>query len=393
MAPGLYICLSVDHHTNKKLVEAGKDGQLLFIRGLCHSKQHMADGFVPQHVIPILGWDMNAKEVAEELVRVKAWKKVPGGYAVPIEKWALWQQTKEEIERKRESGREAASRRWHRGSHGSPNGSPIKSGMVNPIQETETETETENIQRTLLHEVPNEPAVGGSERPAKAKAPTADPLAGRERLSKIYEATCRAISECHPRAKMPEPNSKPWHLWRNALRLIVDSDGIPEAELEAIMRWLWKDPGADAAFWRDQVQAIPPLRHAKAGDQSKFLKIAAKWRTVSGGSRKPAKSFATVPTEVSEHPWRSILSGATGGDIPPEWVASFRQLQSKGVQTMTLEHMASSVTCFPVVLRRAIEHPEDLTPAILQALTGFDQGNWWPGEQTAKEAIHAEASA
>jgi hypothetical protein len=110
------------------------------------SGDHLTDGFVPDHMIPLLS--RGANELVTELVERGLWSRTKGGYR--YHDWAVYQPTRERVERERKAAaarqarrRETLSRRDSRGSHRGSNavthttptrpppkggGSPVKSG-------------------------------------------------------------------------------------------------------------------------------------------------------------------------------------------------------------------------------------------------------------------------
>ena len=84
------------------------------------SGDHLTDGFVPDHMVPLLS--RGASELVTELVERGLWTRTKGGYR--YHDWAVYQPTKERVERERKANaerqarrRQGLSRRDSRGSH------------------------------------------------------------------------------------------------------------------------------------------------------------------------------------------------------------------------------------------------------------------------------------
>lgn len=117
----------------------------LWVHGLCWSKEHLTDGFIPAAVLPSL--HRRAEKLVGELLvtvmpgRSPLWRAVEGGYA--IHDYAEWQETKSRVQDRRRTWREkkAGQRGMSpRDTHGesrldskldSPQGSGVGSGSGN----------------------------------------------------------------------------------------------------------------------------------------------------------------------------------------------------------------------------------------------------------------------
>ena len=100
-----YIALSTALLSDHRLIDA--DCFTTYVRGLLYAKTHQTDGFVPFGAIPLvtLGVTRESQNVVTNLVTKGLWEECEGGYTVGREKWAKWQDTKEDDEKRREAAR------------------------------------------------------------------------------------------------------------------------------------------------------------------------------------------------------------------------------------------------------------------------------------------------
>lgn len=107
--------LAVDYQDDPKIAAAGPLAELLYLRGIAHSKGRLDDGFIASAVLPRLAFGIPAdpEELAATLVRVGLWITVDDGYSVPPPTWEKWQETREKVERDRSASRARASRSRH----------------------------------------------------------------------------------------------------------------------------------------------------------------------------------------------------------------------------------------------------------------------------------------
>lgn len=94
---------AIDDHwwAHDKTIQMTDGAQALWARAGSWAAGHLTDGFVPDHVLPVL----RAKpRHVSELIRLNLWLKTTGGYT--FQGWADHQPTKEDVERKRRLNRE-----------------------------------------------------------------------------------------------------------------------------------------------------------------------------------------------------------------------------------------------------------------------------------------------
>lgn len=104
--------LSTRFFRHPKVVEAGRDGALLFLASLAYCQEHLTDGHVPAGVLRVLcaeSW--STPKAAEALVASGLWLEVDGGWLV--DGWLDWNRSRAEVEANREAER-ARKAEWRR---------------------------------------------------------------------------------------------------------------------------------------------------------------------------------------------------------------------------------------------------------------------------------------
>ena len=66
-------------HSHPKVIAAGNEAIGLFTRCGTYAAEHLTDGFIPEHVVPLYG----SPALAETLVRSKLWRRARGGWRMP----------------------------------------------------------------------------------------------------------------------------------------------------------------------------------------------------------------------------------------------------------------------------------------------------------------------
>lgn len=109
---GLWVKLSVDFFDDPKILEAGVEAELLFVRGLAWAKRDNS-GFVPRGALIRLGLGLRDSEAAvANLLKYDLWREVADGYEVLA--WSSWQTDAEVVSRRAEAGSLGSHRRWHK---------------------------------------------------------------------------------------------------------------------------------------------------------------------------------------------------------------------------------------------------------------------------------------
>jgi phosphoglycolate phosphatase-like HAD superfamily hydrolase len=115
--------LSDEFFRNPKVVSAGRDARDLYLVALCHSNEHLTDGFIAIGYLRRLAADAeidNAADSAARLVAVGLWTPVEGGWM--IHDFAVYNPTKEQVEAERRQTAERKERWKERRSERVPDG-------------------------------------------------------------------------------------------------------------------------------------------------------------------------------------------------------------------------------------------------------------------------------
>jgi len=98
------------------IIEAGTDGELLYIRGLLFSRLTLSEGRLTKFNLPTFAHGIpNPKKHAAHLVQLGLW--IDAGDEWQIRNWVKWNMTRDDrLERSRQradSGRRGAHSKWH----------------------------------------------------------------------------------------------------------------------------------------------------------------------------------------------------------------------------------------------------------------------------------------
>ncbi|UYV13774.1 MAG: hypothetical protein NCW75_05685 [Phycisphaera sp.] len=106
-APGIFIQIKTTVLTDDKLAAVGPEAAWMYVKGLCWSKEHLTDGEVRRGALAILGAGISDPEAAaQRLVDEKLWTVTENGWTVGAERWARHQETKAQVDARREADRE-----------------------------------------------------------------------------------------------------------------------------------------------------------------------------------------------------------------------------------------------------------------------------------------------
>lgn len=163
---GLFVPLDVNYADDPKMIEAGAEAELVYVRSLAIAKRIGSDGAIHRAHLPrlcdgifavVMGED-TPEDLAARLVKVGAWIEVPDGWV--IASWDKWNLTADEIQSRRSGRQKGAAignhRRWHeaRGefdptcvycaeSLSDRSSESLSIGIETGSESTKTETETE----------------------------------------------------------------------------------------------------------------------------------------------------------------------------------------------------------------------------------------------------------
>lgn len=106
---GMWVKLSVDFLDDPKIIAAGLEGEVLFIRSLAWAKKQ-SEPVVPAHMLGRIGYGIaDPVAVAELLVGLGLWTRVDGGFGI-----TAWDQWQTDLSARTAAGSLGAHRRWHK---------------------------------------------------------------------------------------------------------------------------------------------------------------------------------------------------------------------------------------------------------------------------------------
>ena len=95
--PSLYVPLDANYLRDPKIRRAGPDAELLYLRGLAHSKSGETDGVIHDYDLDVIAVGLDgAEDRAAKLVEVGAWSEHPEGWF--ITGWFRWNESREVLE-------------------------------------------------------------------------------------------------------------------------------------------------------------------------------------------------------------------------------------------------------------------------------------------------------
>jgi hypothetical protein len=114
--PDRWVRLSARYFLDERILRAGWESELLWLRALAWSRFVRSDGHVSAEHLPYLtiGLTSAGEELAERLVDVELWERCDDGWRVPPARWERWQQTEQEIDAARDASRVTARDRQRR---------------------------------------------------------------------------------------------------------------------------------------------------------------------------------------------------------------------------------------------------------------------------------------
>lgn len=113
---GQWVRLSAGFHLDPRIMRAGTNAELVFVRGLAVSRALRTDGHVAAEHLHLVGHGLSAgalNRARDALVAEGLWEACADGWRVPPAKWARWQTTEVEYAERRERERERKAE-WRR---------------------------------------------------------------------------------------------------------------------------------------------------------------------------------------------------------------------------------------------------------------------------------------
>ena len=224
---GLWVKLSVDYLDDPKILRVGMDGELLFIRSLAYAKKRN-DGFIPEAVLPRIGFGFDQTQLANIANRLEAeglWQATENGWTITA--WSVWQ-----VDTSSERGGFANHKRWHKEpkpgcqwceSKWTPNGLQMESRVGHPMDSrVEKSREEKSRENSFV---------------ASADA----------------EQLCDLLNE---RMKANGVKTKPvTPTWLKHMDAIIRLDSRDPSEIKAVIEWSQADP-----FWKSNILSPKKLR-------------------------------------------------------------------------------------------------------------------------------------
>lgn len=232
---------------NPKILMAGDRAAWLSVCGLCYSNEHLTDGFIPAHALPVVAPGVRRPEsLAAQLVAAGLWHVVEGGWR--IHDYEKHQRSAEEIRdsRARDAARKAKVRA---DSNGSPANVRADSER-NPEGVRDVRVEVEEKKNCSRGKTALEtPFSSGRGAPDKED----------EKATDDDRRLCRLLAE-QMIARNPKEKVKSRSQWLRQMRLLREKDGNSPEEIERVIRWLFSDPSKTANFWADVIRSSDNLR-------------------------------------------------------------------------------------------------------------------------------------
>ena len=96
---GRWVRLSASFDHDPRIMRAGLDAEMVYVRSLAASRLHEADGHVHAEHLSLLSRGLDRRRLTlavEALVREELWEPCADGWRIPFERWARWQDTEED---------------------------------------------------------------------------------------------------------------------------------------------------------------------------------------------------------------------------------------------------------------------------------------------------------
>ena len=268
--PGVYVALSAHYADDEKIMEAGEDAELLYVRMLAYcARTPMTEGWISDAVVMSrLGILPRAGEAgtdagsrAGKLLDVGLIEREGRGYR--IISWLRWNRSIEEMgrERTRDRNRKTSGNDGNDAGNATGNDAGTDQGIPHEFR--------------MADQIKSDAGHAGSDEP---RADVRD--------------LCDALSESLTHNGVRHTVGKAWH---TAARLILDKDARPFDEVIEVIDYATTDD-----FWRPNILSMPKLR-----EKYDTLRLQMQ--------RKPAMSRQD---EVLRREWARIHA-EEGGDVLP----------------------------------------------------------------------------
>jgi hypothetical protein len=120
--PDRWIRLAAGYQSDPRILAAGYDGELVYIRGLALARMLHTDGHLSYESWTQLVRGLDRRRtrfVADRLITVGLWEPCDDGWQVPLDRWSKWQVTEGELAERRTAAT-ARQARWRTKKDGDP---------------------------------------------------------------------------------------------------------------------------------------------------------------------------------------------------------------------------------------------------------------------------------
>jgi len=271
-----WVKLSARYYLDPAIANLNDAAEVMFTRALAYAGGQEQGGFIPAGVLPGLCRQRRYEASVQALVAAGLWRPARGGYK--ITRWEEWQSELEAIASRRSADRDRKRRERERKKE---QAEALSRDMSTDSPHTEKEKERttpngvvtrDDIERVCAH-LADRIEANGSKRPSVTKR------------------------------------------WRDAARLMLDSDGRTEDQVMRCIDWC-----QDHEFWRAVILSMPKLRQKY--DQ---LRLQASRREILNGrqaetdaqfdrqmARAQARETNDPQRNSAAHPLRQSLLPAAG---------------------------------------------------------------------------------
>lgn len=297
MTKTLWVKLSVDYMDDPKIVGAGADAELLFVRGLAYAKKNN-NPVIPAVMLPrlCLGMNVTGSDVADRLVTTSLWAVEDNGYRIVA--WDAWQ-VNETNKGQSAGGTLAMHNRWHK---------TTRSSTCAHCQDGATDDRLEVL----------------ATEPPKPKEALAYP--------EQAHTMCNLLAEFMVRNGAKKPTIT--DLWLADMERLNRIDGRAWDDIERIITWCQQD-----SFWRTNILSPTKLRKQfdqlvlKSSSPVKGVSSDAEraWADVQEQVRKVGShglpSFATIRTRntVRKVGWRTICQSTQFEIMKGQFVRAYTE--------------------------------------------------------------------
>lgn len=295
----LWVKLSVDFYEDAKIVQAGVEAELLFVRGLAWAKKHSEDGIIPAAVAGRLAVGLRSpSEASISLCEVGLWQETTDGYQ--IAKWGIWNPTDSD---RSKGGKLGQHNRWHQTR---PN--PDCAYCDNSSNNSDI---TPHITGVITEQS------------------RAEPLSHTSPAGRLCDLLAELIHQNTGR------KPKITQTWLADMDRMLRLDGVIETDAANIIRWAQSD-----TFWRANILSPSKLRQKYTQLQLKAqrptnpgndITIEAEWQLVQHEVRK----LGSYGTPHFDHPrtiaavrtlgWRNICQSQNLVELRKQFSVAWQQ--------------------------------------------------------------------